>query len=198
MNTLEILQKFCATDDNRKSLYAPFRFDGFIYATDRSIAIRMPDDGSKVVGIDPKIKKIKSFFTDIHSAKFIEIPPLPERETCIQCGGIGKVNFALLHCDECDGEGTFEHGSHDYECKECNGSGEVKTRTNGNTNTCDKCNGDGKTLIQPIKIGDTHVNLKYLELIAGLPNCVSAPAGPNNKVFFRFDGGEGIVMPVRV
>jgi hypothetical protein len=41
-------------------------------------------------------------------------------------------------------------------------------------------------------------NPKYLALINSLPNCrISHPAIANEASYFVFDGGEGLIMPLR-
>lgn len=191
------LTQFCATRDTRKHLFAPFRLNGFIYATDGAIAIRVPDDGSEVAECDPGLLKIESFFNLPDEASFMELPLLPTRENCISCKGNGVVNYEMLDCEECDGEGEFEYGSHTYECKECRGRGEYKSTRKGVSHKCDQCDGSGNKDIQPVCIGNSLLNLKYLVALKKLGNCRISTSGETEKSYFKFDGGHGVVMPCR-
>ncbi len=48
-----------------------------------------------------------------------------------------------------------------------------------------------------ITIGTAHYQSKYLRLIATLPNPQFAESGENDAAWFKFDGGDGLLMPIR-
>jgi hypothetical protein len=61
-----------------------------------------------------------------------------------------------------------------------------------------KCDAEHRTFLPDVeaqKIGDVYINAKYVVLIGTLPKVeyfgAKRPAGP---MWFRFDGGEGMVM----
>lgn len=191
------LAKFCATRDTRKHLFAPFRLNGCIYATDGAIAIRVPDDGSNVANCKSGLEKIEHFFQMPENLLFQQIPLLNIPLKCAECSGTGFVHYVHVECRECDGKGEFNYGSHDYDCKECNGSGEYRSVTLGTKNECTQCDGSGNQSIQAVAIGNTFLNHKYLVKMNSLPNCTVATNGKIERSFFKFDGGEGVIMPCR-
>jgi hypothetical protein len=191
------MAQFCATRDTRKHLFSPFRLNGFIYATDGEIAIRIPDDGSEVADCESGLEKIEHFFQMPENILFQQIPLLNITLKCAECSGTGFVNYVHVDCDECDGEGVFKHGAHDYDCKECNGSGEYRSVTLGSKNECNQCDGSGNQPIQAVAIGNTFLNHKYLVKMNNLPNCTIATNGKIERSYFKFDGGSGVIMPCR-
>lgn len=60
----------------------------------------------------------------IPSEKFNLSIPIDSVKIMDLCKDIPMVN-ELIECESCDGEGTFEHYGHYYNCDHCNGSGEV-------------------------------------------------------------------------
>ena len=71
-------------------------------------------------------------------------------------------------------------------CCDCLGDGEIDDLP------CAECNGTGKTKIDGISFSDV-----YLSWIAELPNAKIAPTGFTTPARFKFDGGEGLLMPMR-
>lgn len=64
---------------------------------------------------------------------------------------------------------------------------------------CANCYGTGIKQYQPFRVGETDFNVRYLTLISELPN---AEIGISDKIEttpvpFRFDGGHGVLMPMR-
>ena len=129
--TKEILQSFCSTNDMRLPLQKPNLLEGFIYATDGHILIRVPAiqaEGTVENNPDyPNAEKVIQGIIDNcyiefdFSKKFdCEFEPLYEKvlkkEECEQCDGDGNCT-----CDEC---GT------QHECGECDGTGEIETYIN--------------------------------------------------------------------
>lgn len=65
---------------------------------------------------------------------------------------------------------------------------------------CSRCDG---TLIErrdeepPVEFGPALFAPKYIRLLAALPHCEIAPSSANDVCRVRFDGGDGLVMPMR-
>lgn len=178
-NTID-LQKFCASEDSFKyQMQKPWTRGDFTYATDGHVAVRVPI----VAGIPeqtnaPAVDTL-AWDTPVNPDQWISIPKLPKRKIvtafkdCAYCGGSGKEHE---DCDDCR-----------HECEECDGEGRLE---------------DGEKLDQksvPIKVGSKFVSNLHLERIRDLPNPQLAPeATPETEAFpFRFDGGQGLVMPMR-
>lgn len=61
---------------------------------------------------------------------------------------------------------------------------------------CHVCSGSIR-VDAPVKFGERYINSYYLELISTLPNVRASRAGRHAEpMMFRFDGGEGQVMPM--
>lgn len=107
--TLEQLQPFCSRDEGRHLLHKPFTRDGWTYATDGRIVIRVP----AIDGVEKGEVGAESLFP---KAEFREIGlpdsiPHAVKTICSRCHGTGECS--CLHC-----------GS-DYTCKVCNGSVDI-------------------------------------------------------------------------
>lgn len=63
---------------------------------------------------------------------------------------------------------------------------------------CDECDGTG--LVEPnlsTEIGGVIFDLKYIRMIAELPGVEVAITDGKSPSFFRFEGGDGALMPMR-
>ena len=120
---------------------------------------------------------------------------LPAITNCSSCGGRGIV--FETECEECDGLGEFKHGQHYYSCKECEGEGcmEADTADGANAKPCSKCQGRGEHWMRHA-VGNTGFALPYLRMLKELPNCTLHPDGEISAKF-QFDGGWGVLMPMR-
>ena len=190
----ELLNRFTAnSSDPREYMRAPFTRGDWTYATNGHIAVRVPKiDGMEILP-DKHIPKLEGLFESVCFDACIALPPLPPQEECSMCSGTGIT----YECEECEGDGEFENGSHTYTCKECDGSGQVEY-SGGIAVACRHCGGTGKKLVKTINVGRSHFDLFYLHLINGLPGARFSPgAGPMDYAWFVFDGGEGVLMPRR-
>lgn len=86
----------------------------------------------------------------------------------------------FITCSYCEGEGKAECDmGHIHECPACEGMGQKRD-------------------IVPIAVGDAYIDLKYASMIAGLDEHeIAFPADSESALYFRFQGGEGAVMPIR-
>lgn len=177
MDTKEILARFIAiSDDVRFYMRAPFtRGDGFVYSTNGHIAVRVREADELTAEISDKPKNIGDLFAKNKRDSFLDtFPYLPDPEKC----------------DECDGTGIG------YECLDCDSTGQSGDK--GNEVACWKCEGSGHAQ-QPVKVGGFHYNRRYLAKIADLPGVrVSPGATEQEPLYFTFDGGEGLIMSMRV
>lgn len=172
---LELLKKFVSQDDPRKYMRSPFTRGEWTYATNGHIAVRVPKiDGVEILP-EKHIPNLESLFQSVGGNDFIALPWMPPLEECPLCSGTGIA----------------------YECPECGGSGQVEYGSTG-VSACRHCGGTGAKRDAPTKVGDSHFDLFYLHLINGLPGARFSPgAGRMDMARFVFDGGEGILMPMK-
>ena len=163
------LEIFCHPD--RPELVRPFSIDTWTYATNGHVLVRVPrrDD---VAENETAPNVARMFPDDAPKARYkpapkFEIPERFDREE--ECFGCGGTGKAHHHwCPDC----------------QC---------------VCDRCNGTGKaTELVTVKIGRASFNSKYVSWLQQLPNLEldRVPRG-FKPMRFRFDGGEGLLMPCR-
>jgi len=197
----ETLRLFCSTDKYRNALYNPFNVGAYTYATNGHYAIRIDRDPKFDENeAKPAIEGIW-FSGTVEENQWLPVPTekeMGEKNKCSLCGGSGKVK----DCPDCDGEGhiTFfsSPSSTDYEveCKDCDGTGCI----DGDEKRCIRCDGMGYCLTNKgIEVGSKLLSCMLLSVISKLPGVMIAPdASPGlSAIPFRFDGGDGILMPMR-
>lgn len=166
------LSLFCDSEVMRYDLSKPFTIDGWRYATDAKICVRVPtDDPSDEL----KANDLHGRFPDCRTLPWpdaktrdtlawMPMPPVPPEawEVCPCCEG-SKVDpdFKDEECDFCEGEGRF-----------------IKPQ--------DITLSDGET-----RIGD-----EPARKMERLPNLRLAVIG--KYLFFDFDGGEGLLATLIV
>lgn len=195
MKPQEILQMFVANEnETRVFMRKPILRGDWIYSTNGHVAVRvLKQDGIDAHETD-SIPKLESLFTNNKRDAADDIPRLPVAEKCRDCDGRG-FNYK---CQDCDGEGTFDHGQHEYDCQECNCCGQVMSGEEEDKQPCWRCNGSGDAA-QPVKVGIQHFDRRYLAKIMQLP-CIKFSTNPDDSMgsgYFTFDGGEGLIMPMR-
>lgn len=189
----EILDQFVAKNDIREFLRTPFNGKAFTYATNGAMAVRMP----RIEGFPDNDKipdSLDRYFERTAKQEFVKLESIPDvaHQECEFCGGSGRMTI----CSECNGDGDVECDlGHYHECRACNGKG----RVHGNGSECDECEGKGKVAeLTRMIIGKTHVDARYAEVINALPAVEFAlQDDPDGPVYFRFNGGEGLLMPLR-
>ena len=177
------LTKFCSRDHSNRS--QPFSRGKWTYATNGHICIRVPrlTNVPERLGT-PDARKIYAKADRLGPYKWVGVP---------------KVDITTFKCDRCDGTGKLDGDTERvYTCEECKGSGRVKES-------------------KPIRflLGSRpgyaiYLNNIYLNLIRReLPNAElglikeASSTGIVTRTDFRpvkirFDGGEGILMPVKI
>ena len=187
------LTRFC--DSETQWLSKPFNHDGYTFASNGHMLIRVPlrDDVVDTVPSQITMSKLP-FDCEVYPTKFPEYKPQAMKK-CPACDGRKSVST----CPECDGKGEviLDSGFNGYECdcKTCNGDGYVP----GDERKCEGCDGTGITYVDNypfVDIGDVRLNIKLLDKIKDLPGIILGPVdgGYRRMVHFRFDGGDGILM----
>lgn len=212
------LQPFCADEDEASyivALEAPFSDDNYTYGCDGRIAVRVPKRAD-VTATGPDVAKI---FRTTPEGVCVRLPdvdlgPQPQAhdEDCKSCKGLGYA----ARCPDCLGQGETECNScgHDCECEKCDGNGVLDVpmkddgtpsilKHDGDAIECDDCEGEGKIEVEPQTVRvevapGLHFADRLLRKLFLLPN-VRMDLRPydGNGHYFVFDGGDGILMPMR-
>jgi len=158
------LQDFCSTDDCRESIMTPFVRDGWKYATDGRIMVRIktdePDDSGQPHKRPNAAKLFEGF--DVSKLEAFNLPELKgvENQTCRYCSGNGVQTCSLGHdhdCDECDTTGLTEKWPEQ-------------------------------------DIGKARFSERFLVKIKNLPGLRFYPTTAETPALFTFDNGEGILL----
>ena len=165
------LASFCSAQSDIGFLAAPWTHEGYAYATDGALLIRIPQ--SEEIAPLPGTPVIEAArrFQDLglgSTVNFVPLPPLPPRlrgmKTCPLCFGSGAV---------------LNEKQKPILCGGCHGARHVKNA-------------------RPVAIGDRNFSAHYCLKIAALPGLrVVIDGGQDQPLCFRFDGGEGLLMPLR-
>jgi hypothetical protein len=163
---------FCGKDDCRVYLNAPFSLGAFTYATDGHIIVRVARvDGVADIEAENMKRQLPTMFPERPTTPVVAIPDVP----------------AMIEgeCSCCRGEGIHEIECHreTYDCKECDGTGRLMVEP-------------GESRYPRIAVSNTWFAPKYLRLLKTLPN---VELHPNEQLpaYFGFDGGDGLLMPMR-
>lgn len=163
------LMPFCSRDSFRSaSIGEPFSREEWTYATNGHVMLRLPRRDDVPERADaPVAEKVW--------------PTTPEpvfRAPKVSILPIPKE----VECNACEGRGT-KHDCPDCACvcKTCGGTGHVSD--------------DAKSAV---RIGEIDIATRYARLLMTLPGLLISDPPKDAYVFqFRFDGGEGILMPLR-
>jgi hypothetical protein len=179
----------------------PFVADGWLYACDGRIAIRLPAPGEPDSVADNDRKFPGKTMTEI----FNRLSAIDAWAPWPAAAYVERV----AQCDSCEGWGRVER----EECSSCHGSGEVECTRCYHTAECDDCLGKGvrggkrctecagqgeylRPFAQPLGTG--FIQRKFDLLIRALPGVEWAPSDSESMFYFRFEGGAGAVMEVKL
>lgn len=197
MTTLN-LQQFCSrSDDERKHLHQPWPQQGWMYAANGHIMIRVPSAEHAAATATHGAASAPAMFDAAGKANYIELPSFAAPARCDCCAGVGQ--YLKIDCPDCDGKGEFTHGTHLYDCQRCLGDGIIRAaegEVGATMQDCPKCFGIGVLRGTFVPVGDVGYDSVYLSWIAKLPNARVCTNG-EKAMHFVFDGGEGLLMPRR-
>lgn len=169
-------EAFCGVKEYevRSYMHQPWRERGLIYATNGHIICEWPDDGGEYPERTEHMPNIEKFMsTHWRDTWWIDMPSLPDFIPCSVCDGSGKNEWFM---DE-DEDGR-----------------EYKNR-DGKWHTCWPCDGYGEEG-RRVPINDTGFQIRYLRVLSALPGLRISPEGMK-AMPFKFDGGRGLLMPMR-
>jgi hypothetical protein len=161
------LTKFCSDSERRPTLQKPFTFGDFTYATDGAICVRVQALPDAELATKSSPAAHK-LFDDIGGHSFFGIEDLQfPRET-----------HTTEDCDRCQ-----------HECPTCEC-----------WQGCEHCDGEGRVVrieSDPIVINGVPFDPHYIRLIKDLPSVEFAKEPKVGKAArFKFEGGDGLVMPL--
>ena len=168
----EDLQRFCDTEGFRHTLETPWSTEKFTYASNGHIIVRVP----RIADVPersnaPKIEGTcvgESFNYD--PEKWYPIPKIetPKFTECSTCKGSGEIT----QCHECGCTLPIKEGI----CTDCDGSGNILKHSS-------------------VEVGGSLFSNVYLYDIGRLERAEIAPRGAMESARFRFEGGDGLLMP---
>ena len=199
----EVFESFCTDYDVRDFMKTPFIYDGYVYATDGIIAVRLrQNECDFMVENSPEIKypNIGHVFNDLW---------------CIKCNQ--KVYESMSHLEQYKtADEEIEVGEH-VECKVCDGEGEVTWNfyVYEKEDECPACFGSGYSDLpktkktgfktwgsQIVLVRNAYLRLSYFAKILQAAEkmkeelFITAYNQSNSPVFFRFGSLEAVLMPV--
>lgn len=188
------LAKFCSIDAARPSITTPWNDGEYALATCGRLIIRVPrQDGleERVAG-GVNRPDYRNIIKVKEQAEYTsEWPLIAEKEqTCTECDGSGTDQIV---CGDCGGKGFYgcPHCGQDMDCEECDGTGKVGDPKK----PCPECKGAKMFKYTLHQIGDNHFTSLLLDLIKDLPGIAIEKSGRMHPTHFKFDGGDGIIMP---
>lgn len=197
---LKDLMAFCAHPKNRQHLAAPASINGFTYATNGQVVVRVP--GNIAPGPGPAFPDLEGIYRDrgIDGLAYQEFSPVvvppPARVRCSHCSG----HRHIVDCTVCEASGIHTCADRDcrcdHDCGQCNGLGVVPVAsTDEGAYLCDRCNGTGAKLDDRVVDlgGNLAINLLPLQAIQRLPGPMQwSPPVPTRTERDRFDDGTPI------
>lgn len=177
--------KFCDVESGRYDLDEPFVIGGIKYATNARILIAVPCDEPDVDFTERRIiKQPDRVFEGFDKVVVWEPWPIEAAVTCPHCLDRVTQFVPAGRCQFCKCT-----GQDDEYCDDCGGEGMVASYVS----ECDQC-----TTQDAHHIGLKRIAQRYINAIATLPQpivCGRASSDEKQPLFFKFDGGRGIVMP---
>ncbi len=187
------LSPFCADGScPRTYLHTPWTHLGYRYASNAHIMIRVKS-AADAETFSPILiaQDAANKFEKSPNAGYAPLPAFSLGPFCQVCKGSKTVT--QRECDDCDGDGTFFRGKHEYDCQNCDTSGFViLAARRGSGIRCEDCDGHGHSF-KSIAIDGAFFEAYYLSLIDHLPGVMFA-VDKNTIGYFRFNGGSGILM----
>jgi hypothetical protein len=174
------LMKFCYPDESYHDIHKPWLSDGVVYATDGKICVAVkPERTTTEYQVAPppggkKFRDVKHLFDFRRS--FVDVP----------CG-------VIPDCEKCKNKYVVN-----AKCVWCRGFGLAECNM-GHEHECDQCDGgfDEINCGCVMEIGGLHFRSMYINKIYGLPN-LRFKIADNAVLWFEFDGGVGLLSPVKM
>lgn len=191
------LSLYCAQYDPRAIFNEPFFIEDWEVGTDGHVLVMIPHSGAIST---PRAPNVRNVVDPAHAyAKDREWNPFPKDlktviVTCTECKGSGLKS---VQCKLCEGTGREECSlcGHEDECTRCGGSG-----VTGAHGQCDSCSGTKvEEEYDHVQLHGLYIRGCYAKKISYLPNVEYGDVSSCGTIIpFRFTGGMGVVMSVRL
>lgn len=165
------LMPFCSRDETRPYLLQPWSIGDFTYATDGHICIRIPRDPSIADADHKAVPLAQQLFVD-HACNEHSVAPVID---------VPQSDDDDNECETCQGRGHL-HDCPDCECecRDCRGTGYEEP---------------GRGL--SYGFGPAIFAGRVLIKMKDLPGLRFGRPDATKPMHFIFDGGEGVIMPMR-
>lgn len=196
------LMQFCGRPDQlpRYDVTLPHMLGGHTFATDTKVCVRVaadPLDAVQNEGRPPPFHSLPWRHDDLRGWRTLPAPRplLADDSNCPACEGTGnRGGVPDAKCDECGGCGAIGGRG----CNECHRTG----RRRPGTEACLACGGKAVGVFPSVvEVGGQFYAVELYEKVARLGGeYVTGPkvaGSPHGVMMFRFDGGEGMLMPIR-
>ena len=163
------LRQFCSTDPDpkRANLRAPWTRGEYTYATNGWVALRVPAQAD--VPENPAAPNGARIFEQLPGASAQYVPLAPVAlPLATACPDCFGTGLVACRCSTCDNE-------HVKPCTSC----PVEKLRLGT--------GDNSAVYNGV----------WIRRLATLPGCEICPCGQGEPAHFRFEGGDGLIMPLR-
>ena len=198
---IETLKIFCSKDLRRPNRNSPYSRDGFTYATDGHILVRVKQLDSVTNDQGPDVANIlPQDFVFCENSIFHKLEKITaEKNKCLTCEGTG----VRKKCEDCEGKGVHYFYSklnveYEVNCKECDGEGFLFAEKGSGDSECSACDSSGLSYKNTkIQIGIDVFSDRLLEKLSHLDDVeISENKQPYKITFFKFKGGVGAIMPM--
>jgi len=188
---IDTLMQFCT--DNGGTLDLPWTAGEWTYASNRFIVVRCPaldeDPGGRGVA---SIDRVYRTAGPKPETGWVDVPEMRGLVPCPMC----SIGGGRSVCHECDGTGSVTLSNKystydDITCDSCDGS--------GCGDFCEPCNGTGRVEPEPVvEIGGVWFIAGFVRQLTIFKNLQVAPVNcPDQPNWFRFDGGDALLLPTR-
>lgn len=198
---------FCSRDLARKGLNVAHLMGDWVYASDGHIGVRVAPAATENPPTEhtTETQLMGTVAEIIEDAKgrvrhWLTIGKLPSIPPCPVCNG--NTKYGEVDCRECNGRGFLEFetlfNSYDHNCKSCDGEGKQLA-----PGVCKKCRGEAVLKTNMSQVGlmlkGIRLDIELLARLRDMKNLVfGIGEGLHSAQYFRFDGGEGVIMPLRM
>jgi hypothetical protein len=195
---MTIFAKFCG--DGYRDTGTPFVQEGYLYATDTKICIRVPSAEPSTTGRNLPAVSGMAFWSKF---PLVEPQPLPLFDAIPETAfepcwcKTGRVK----DCRDCQGTGEHECDCEEcdcLECRKCDGRG-VRSAMHGHGEPCQDCDGQARVLKDDawkVPVGYANFDHKYTSLLATLPGVrwELIKLGDHDCMLFESGDCQGVVM----
>jgi hypothetical protein len=190
-NEKQLFDMYVVADEFGTILTAPFIQNGYVYASDRRILIRIREsavkEAHKIHSRNPA--NCSSFFMETRKEKAITLRQLETLLLAVEQIAEIKTVSENIKCEECEGDGYVVWGYEDWEkrgrCPACDGDGYTSETKEVPT---------GRMIPDPyaaIKLGDKTFRADYIQIIVNTMKLLEV-----HKITMQYNGNSPLEQAV--